>query len=422
MSFLARAGRVVTDVRPLRESPAYRRLWFGQTISQFGQQMTVIAIAFQVYDLTQSSFKVGLVGLCGLVPLVLGGLYGGALVDAFDRRLVALWSAVGLWICSGVLVAQAYAEIDSVGLLYVLVGLQAVFFAVNNPARSAMLPRLLPAEQLPAANALGMASFNLGFTVGPLLGGVIIGWRGVDVAYTLDALTFGAAFYSLIRLPPMPPAHTGRQAPGLRSVVEGLRFLAAAPNLRMTFIVDLCAMVFAQPRALFPALAITVYAGSASTLGLLQAAPAIGSLIAFSVSGSIGRVRRQGVAIVVAIAVYGAAVAATGFSAIGLPGVLWLGVTCLALSGAADMVSASYRSTILQTAAPDELRGRLQGVFIVVVAGGPRLGDFLIGSIAAATNEEWAMIIGGALCLAGLATAVILQRRFLAYDARDPEP
>lgn len=422
MSFTGRVGAVLTDIRPLRESVAYRRLWFGQTISQFGQQMATVAIAYQVYTLTHSSFAVGLVGLCGLLPLVLAGLYGGALVDAFDRRKVALWSAAGLWTCSGVLVLQAYAHVGSVGLLYVVVGAQSALFAVNNPARSAMLPRLLPAELLPAANALGMASFNLGFTVGPLLGGVIIGWHGVAATYTLDAITFSAAFYSLLRLPSIPPLDVAAKAPGLRSVIEGLRFLRDAPNLRMTFIVDLCAMVFAQPRALFPALALTVYSGSASTLGLLQAAPAIGSLIAFSVSGSIGRVRRQGLAIVVAITVYGASVSAVGMSALGLPGALWLGVTFLAFSGAADMVSASYRSTVLQTAAPDELRGRLQGVFTVVVAGGPRLGDFVAGSLASATSEETAMIVGGGLCIAGLGAAAILQRKFLAYDARNPQP
>lgn len=420
MTFVTRVGRVVTDIRPLRESAAYRRLWFGQTVSQFGQQMTTIAIAYQVYVLSHSSFAVGLVGLCGLLPLVLGGLYGGALVDAYDRRLVALWSAAGLWICSGVLVAQAYLDVRSVGLLYGVVAVQSALFAVNNPARSAMLPRLLPLHLLPAANALGMASFNLGFTIGPLLGGVIIAWHGVEAAYTFDAVTFAAAFYSVLRLPSIPPLTAAAKAPGLRSVVEGLRFLKSAPNLRMTFFVDLCAMVFAQPRALFPALALTVYAGSPSTLGLLQAAPAIGSLVAFSVSGPIGRVNRHGVAIVVAIIIYGASVSAAGFAALGLPGALWLGVTFLAFSGAADMVSSAYRSTMLQTAAPDELRGRLQGVFTVVVAGGPRLGDFLAGSLAAATNEEVAMIIGGALCIAALAVTVTLQRRFLAYDARVP--
>lgn len=422
MSYFRGVRRLLTDIRPLQESPAYRRYWFGSTISQLGQQMTTIAIAFQVYVLTDSSFAVGLVGLFSLFPLILAGLYGGALVDAFDRRSVALWSASGLWICSGVCVLQAYADFDSVGLLYGVVAVQGAMYGINNPARQAMLPRLLPAAMLPAANALGMASFNLGFTVGPLLGGVIIGWHGVEVAYTVDAITFAAAFYAMLRLPPIPPLSGGGKAPGIKSVIEGLRFLRSAPNIRMTFLVDMCAMVLAQPRALFPALALTVYAGSASTLGLLQAAPAIGSLLVFVVSGWIGRVHRHGLAIVVAIVVYGASVSLVGISAIGVPGALWLGVTFLALSGASDMVSASYRSTILQTAAPDELRGRLQGVFTVVVAGGPRLGDFVAGSLAAAVGEKWAMIIGGALCIVGLAAVVGLQRKFLAYDSRVPTP
>lgn len=414
-------GALLTDIRPLREVPAFRRLWFGQTISQFGQQMTTIAIAYQVYVLTESSFAVGLVGLCGLLPLVLGGLYGGALVDAFDRRVVALWSASGLWACSLALVAQSFAGSESVGLLYVIVAVQSAMFAVNNPARSAMLPRLLPASMLPAANALAMASFNLGFTVGPLVGGVVIGWHGVEVAYAIDAVTFTAALYALVRLPTLPSSGDGR-APGLRSVVDGLRFLRHSPNLRMTFVLDLCAMVLAQPRALFPALALTVYAGGASTLGLLQAAPAIGSLVAFVLSGWISRVHRHGTAIAVAVVLYGLAVAGAGFAAIGLPGVLWLGVTLLALSGSADMVSSAYRSTMLQSAAPDEMRGRLQGVFTVVVAGGPRLGDFVAGSLAALALEGGAMAIGGVACVAGIAVALALQRRFLRYDARRPTP
>lgn len=415
-------GALLTDLRPLRESQDFRRLWFGQSISQLGQQLSVIAIAYQVYVLTHSSFAVGLVGLCGLAPLVLGGLYGGALVDAFDRRLVALWSAVGLWVCSGVLVVQALLDLESVGLLYVVVGAQAALFAVNNPARSAMLPRLLPAHLLPAANALTMASFNLGFTLGPLLGGVVIAWHGVAVAYALDALTFTAALYAVLRLPPIPPQDGPGRAPGLRSVAEGLRFLRSAPNLRMTFVLDLCAMVLAQPRALFPALAITVFAGSASTLGLLQAAPAIGSLLAFAVSGWISRIHRHGGAIAIAVIAYGACVALAGVGVIAWPGALWLAVAFLAGSGAADMVSAAYRSTMLQSAAPDALRGRLQGVFTVVVAGGPRLGDFLMGSLAELTSEEVAMLVGGVACVAGVLLSIALSRRFLAYDAREPTP
>ena len=415
-------GRLLTDIRPLRASKDFRRLWFGQSISQLGQQMSTIAIAYQVYLLTRSSFAVGLVGLCALFPLVLGGLYGGALIDAFDRRLVALWSAAGLWLCSGVLVVQALIDLDSVGLLYVVVGLQSAMFAVNNPARSAILPRLLPMSLLPAANTLSQASFNLGFTVGPLLGGIVIAWHGVEAAYALDALTFTAAIYGLVRLPSIPPANALGRAPGLRSVAEGLRFLRNAPNLRMTFVIDLCAMVLAQPRALFPALALTVFAGSATTLGLLQAAPAIGSLVAFAVSGWISRIHRHGVAIAIAVVAYGSSVALAGVGVIGWPGALWLAVAFLAGSGAADMISAAYRTTMLQSAAPDELRGRMQGVFTVVVAGGPRLGDFLIGSLAELTSEELAMVIGGAACIVGVLVSVTLQRRFLTYDARNPTP
>jgi MFS family permease len=412
---------LVTDVRPLRASPAYRRLWIGQAVSAFGQQVTLVAIAFEVYSLTRSSFSVGLIGLAGLLPLVLGGLYGGALADAFDRRRVALVSAVGLWLCSMGLVAHSLAGLSSVGFLYGTVAVQSALFAVNQPARSAMLPRLLPPDLLPAANALGMAATNLSFTAGPLLGGVLIAWKGVDAAYLVDVVLFVAALYSLFRLPPLPPL-TRQPVPGLRSVVEGLRFLRTAPNVRMTFVIDLFAMVLAQPRALFPALAVTVFATGAETLGLLQAAPGIGAVVAFLVSGWVSRVHRHGVAVVAAVCVYGAAVSLAGLSVLSGASLLWLCVLLLACSGAADMVSSAYRSTILQTAAPDEMRGRMQGVFIVVVSGGPRLGDFVMGSLASLVGEASAMVIGGALCVAATAWFGLRSRGFRAYDAREPTP
>lgn len=384
--------------------------------------MATVTVAFQVYDLTGSSFAVGLVGLVSLVPLVGLGLYGGALVDHFDRRTVAVVTAVGLWLCTAALLAQAVLEVGSVGLLYGIVAAQSGLFAVNNPARSAILPRIVPAHLLPAANALGMASFNLGFTVGPLLGGVIIGAAGVGATYAIDLLTFTAALYALLRLPAIPPEGATGRAPGLRSVVEGLSWLRRAPNIRMTFVVDLCAMVLAQPRALFPALAVTVYAGGPDMLGLLQASPAIGSIVAFAFSGWISRIHRHGLAITVAVVAYGVSVALAGVAAIGFAGILWLLVVMLALSGSADMISAAYRSTMLQQAAPDALRGRLQGVFTVVVAGGPRLGDFVAGSLAHLGGEGLAMLLGGVACVAGTLLAVGLQRGFLGYDSRHPTP
>lgn len=415
-------GRWFTDLRPLRESADFRRLWIGQSVSQLGQQMATVTVAYQVWVITESPFAVGTLGIVALVPLVALGLYGGALVDHYDRRAVALWTAAGLWLCTAVLLAQALLGLESVALLYGVVAVQSGLFAVNSPARSAIIPRLVPAHLLPAANALGMAAYNLGFTVGPLLGGVLIAWRGIGSTYAVDLLTFTAALYALVRLPPIPPQGERRGVPGLRSVVEGIQWLRRAPNLRMTFIVDLCAMVLAQPRALFPALALTVYAGGPSALGLLQAAPAIGSLVAFTFSGWVGRVHRQGVAVVVAVVAYGAAVALAGVAAIGLPGILWLVVVMLALSGSADMVSAAYRSTMLQQAAPDALRGRLQGVFTVVVAGGPRLGEFVAGTVAELTSEAEAMLYGGVACMVATLLVVTWQRGFLRYDARRPTP
>ena len=406
----------MTDIRPLQVSPPYRRLFFGNTVAQLGQQMTNVAVAIQVYNLTHSSFYVGLVGVFALVPLVALGLYGGAIADAVDRRTLALVASAGLWLVSIALAAQALLHNGSVGVLYACIAVQSGFYAVNNPARSAMVPRLLDKELLPAAGALNMASFNLGFTFGTMLGALVIGWHGFAAAYGIDVLTFSAAYYALLRMPKMPPLEDSPRA-GLRSVVDGLRFLKGAPNLRMTFVLDLCAMVLAQPRALFPALAYKVFAGGAGVVGLLQAAPAAGAVVAFLFSGWISRVRLQGLAIVVAILAYGTVV-----GGVGLTSVLWVGVVFLAMSGMADMVSAAYRSTILQVAAPDQLRGRIQGVFIVVVAGGPRAGDFLAGSVASAVGERPALVLGGLACLVGVGLACLAQRRFLAYDALHPTP
>jgi len=405
---------VVTDVRPLQVSPPYRRLFFGNTVAQLGQQMTNVVVAIQVYALTHSSFYVGLVGAFGLVPLVVLGLYGGAIADAVDRRTLALVASAGLWAVSIALALQAFLGNESVWVLYVCLAVQSAFYAVNNPARSAMVPRLLDKELIPAAAALNMASFNLGFTFGPMLGALVIKWHGFGAAYTVDVVTFTAAYYALVRMPKMPPLADSPRA-GTKSVVDGLRFLKRSPNLRMTFIVDLCAMVFAQPRALFPALAFKVYGGGAGVVGLLQAAPAAGAVVAFVFSGWISRVRLQGLAIVVAVIAYGAVV-----GGVGLTDVLWLGVLFLAMSGMADMVSSAYRNTILQVAAPDQMRGRLQGVFIVVVAGGPRAGDFLAGSVASTVGERTALVLGGLACIVGVLVACLAQRGFLAYDARHP--
>ncbi|NUL34483.1 MFS transporter, partial [Streptomyces lunaelactis] len=405
--------RVLADLTPLRTSVHYRRLWFGNTISWVGQGMTALAISLQVYDITRSTFAVGLVGLCSLVPLVAFGLYGGAIADTVDRRKLGLVSASGSAVLSAGLAVAALAGYHRVWFLYAIVALQAVCAAVNSPARSAMVPRLLPPEQLPAANALSSMMVTSGTLIGPMLGGLIVGFAGYQTAYLIDAVAFSASLYAMWRLPSMRPERTAGAKRA--SVLDGLRFLATRPNLRMTFFSDFCAMILAHPRALFPAVAVLWYDGDARTTGMLVAAPALGALLGGVFSGWQGRIRRHGLAILLAVGAWGTAIAVFG-----LTRNLWLGLFFLALAGAADTVSMVFRNTMMQAAAPDEMRGRLQGVFIVVVAGGPRLGDFLAGSVAGLTSPTVAVTGGGIACLLALSLLALRWRGFARYDARDP--
>ncbi|MFB7029114.1 MULTISPECIES: MFS transporter [unclassified Streptomyces] len=406
--------RVLADLTPLRTSADYRRLWFGNTVSWVGQGMTALAVSLQVYDITGSPFSVGLVGLFSLVPLVVFGLYGGAIADTVDRRKLGLASAAGSAVLSVALAGAAFAGFHRVWFLYAIVALQAVCAALNSPARSAMIPRLLPPEQLRAANALNSMVMTFGTLVGPSLGGLIVGLAGYQAAYLVDAVAFTASLYAMWRLPSMLPDRKGTER---ASVLDGLRFLATRPNLRMTFFSDFCAMILAHPRALFPAVAVLWYGGDAKTAGLLVAAPAFGALLGGILSGWQGRIRHHGQAILIAVACWGTAIAVFG-----LTRNLWLGLFFLALAGYSDTVSMIFRNTMMQVAAPDEMRGRLQGVFIVVVAGGPRLGDFLAGSAADLTSPAVAITGGGIACVVAVGLLALYGRGFRRYDALDPTP
>lgn len=410
--------RILADLTPLRSSPDYRRLLFGNTVSWIGQGMTALAVSLQVYDITGSAFSVGLIGLCSFVPLVLLGLYSGAVADTVDRRKLGLFSAAGSFVLAVGLAAATLAGVEHVGLLYAVVALQSACFALNSPARSSMIARLLPAEQLPAANALSAMTSTTGGLVGPMLGGVIVGWWGYRAAYTVDAITFTASLYAMWRLPSMLPDRAeGDTGTKRASVADGLRFLGTRPNLRMTFFTDMSAMVLAHPRALFPVVAVVWFGGDAKTTGLLVAAPALGALLGSVFSGWLGRVHRHGLAVLVAVACWGGAIAVFGMSR-----QLWLGLLLLALAGCADSFSMVFRNTMLQTAVPDEMRGRLQGVFIVVVAGGPRLGDLLAGSVADLTSPAVAVTGGGIACVLVVCVLGLRWRAFARYDARDPQP
>jgi len=423
---------ILLDLAPLRASPAYRRLYTGFTLAGVGSQLTVVAIGLQVYELTGSSFSVGLVGLFALVPIIIMGLYGGALIDAHDRRIVALVASGVMW-ASGILtMMQAWLGNTNPLVLYLLVAVNSAGFAVVSPARSAIYPRLLARHLLPAANALTVFAFNVALTVGPLLAGFLVAWRGYTLAYGVDVVLFTSAMWGLFRLPPIPPQPhpdaLGRGRPGLASVLDGLRFLGTRPNVRMTFLSDFCAMVLAMPRALFPAVAVLAFGGGARTVGYLASAVAVGSIVAMVFSGKLGHLRRQGLAVVVCVALWGVSISGFGIS-VALAGGVWtrssallMGAVFLACAGAADSVSAVFRTTILQAATPDHLRGRLQGVFIVVVAGGPRLGDLVSGSVATVSSEAFAAIAGGIACVVAVAALTAWQRGFLRYDAQDPTP
>jgi MFS family permease len=422
---------LVVDTTPLRISPAFRRLWFGLSIANLGTQLTVVAVGLQVYDITGSTFTVGVLGLFALVPLIIFGLYGGAIVDHYDRRKVALYASLVSWVGIFVLAVQGWAGSENIGLLFALVALQSGANAVNAPARSAIIPRLLEPRLMPAANALQAIGFQVALTVGPLLGAALVAAFDYGIAYTVDFVLFTFALTAVFRLPPVPPevSSTRRDRVGIGSIVDGLKYLGTQKNVRMTFAVDLAAMVLAMPRVVFPAVGIWYLGGGATTTGVLTAALAVGAVLSGTFSGGLARVRWQARVISWAITGWGLSVVGFGLVLVVVgrdkpDDVLWaaLAIACCTLvaAGASDEVSAIFRQTILQTATPDHMRGRLQGVFIVVVAGGPRLGDLWIGTMSEWVGEAWAVVIGGSLCVAVLWLLVRWQRTFWDYDARHP--
>ena len=411
---------LVADTRPLR-NPHFRRLWVANIITVIGAQLTVVAVPAQIYEVTGSSAYVGLTGLFGLVPLVVFGLWGGALADVFDRRTMLVVTTSGLIVTSVLFWAQAALGNTDVWLLLGLFSVQQAFFAVNQPTRSAVLPKLLPAELLPAANSLNMTIFQAGAIGGPLLAGVLIPVLGYDWLYLTDSVTLLATLSAVVRLPRLPvEGSTG--SPGLRSVLEGFAYLGGHPVLLMSFVVDLVAMVFGMPRALFPEIAHVSFGGPDAgglVFALLFAAIPAGAVLGGVFSGWVSRVERQGYAVIVCIVVWGAAMAgfgvAVGLAARASTAMLVVALVMLVIGGAADMASAAFRTSMLQSAANDAVRGRLQGVFIVVVAGGPRIADVAHGASAAAVGAATAAAGGGVLVVVGVVVAAVAVPSFIRY-------
>lgn len=396
------------DVSPLRESREFRLLWSGQSISSLGSAIALICLPYQVWTLTHSPFAVGMLGAVELVPLVVTSLVGGAIADATERRRLLLRILAAQTTASAVLAWHASGA-ERLWVLYLMGAVQAGLFGMAIPARRSWSPRLVPAHKLPAAVAIEGASLWLMHTIGPAVGGVAIASLGVATTYAIDAASFVVAIGAVLAMRPSPASERAPAA-GLGAILEGLRFLRGRQVLQGGFLIDFNAMVFGMPKALFPAMA-AILGGGPRTFGLLSAAPGAGAFLAAATSGWVGRVRRQGLVVTVAVVGWGSAIA--GF---GLARDVWVAVACLAAAGFADEISAILRSAIVSEVTPDHLRGRLSGMEIAVYAGGPTLGDVEAGLVAALTSIRFSITSGGLACIAGAAAVAALLPAFNRYD------
>lgn len=425
------------DLRPLTERPAFARLWLGNTLAGLGAQMTVMAVMLHMYALTRSDMAVAMIAVSALLPLIVAGLYGGMLADWFDRRSVALAASSVTWLSTALLAALAWTDLVSPAWLYALSIVNSSANAIASATKTAMTPKLVGVELVPAASALNGISMGAMIMAGPALGGVLVALTGYPLTYTIDVVLMLSLFLGIWTLPKLKPEGAAA-SPGLRSVREGLAFLKRAPNIRMQFAMDITAMTFGNPVAIFPAVGVLVLGGGEVTSGFLTASVAVGVVVSSLFSGRIGSVRRQGVGIARAIQVYGVAILGFGLTLLaarlgwgaaplvdaGHASVGLVVVACafLAVSGAADNVSAIFRQTMLQQAVPDRFRGRLQGIFIVVVNGGPRLGALYYGTLATLFAHWVPAVAGGMIIVTLIAVLLRASASFRAYDALDPRP
>jgi len=406
-----RLPRLTVDLSALRASRELRWLVLGNFVSGLGTQAALVALPYQIYIETRSALLTGLLGLAELGPLVAMALLGGALADRMDRRRLLALDQIGLVVVPAALCAAALAGSPPLLLLYVLGGLLAGFGALQNVARSAIVPNLVAREDMPAALAVNFGLFQLTMVFGPGLGGLLIAATGVEGAYAVDAASCLVMVLALRQLGPQLPQVAGDRPPIGRSIADGLRFVRRSPALLGSFAIDLSAMTFGMPRALFPVLAVSVYGAGASGTGLLFAAVSAGAAVAALTTRWLDHVRRLGLVTIAAVCAWGLAIAGAGLAAS-----LWPAAALLAIAGAADSVSAVCRSVINQTVTPDALRGRMSSVFSLVVTSGPRLGDIEAGVVAAATSPRFSVFSGGLACVAGAVAVAVAFPALARYD------
>ena len=414
MGWGARLRALRMDVGPFREHRDFRLLLIAGTVFYLGGMMTYVAIPFQIYQLTHSNFAVGAVGLVELVPLIVFGLYGGALADHVDRRLLLIWTGIAqaaftTWLC-----INAFSENPRLWEIFVVSGLLASSSALQRPSREALLPRTVRHDELPAANALSSFSMQAGVLVGPTIGGLIVASAGVGWCFLVDiiGLFVASMMYAAMRRYP----HVGEtEPPSLAGIGKGLRYAFGRRDLLGTYLVDMAAMMLAMPVVLFPALAQQVFS-QPHLLGFLYSAETVGAIVATALSGWTARVHHHGRAIVIAAALYGACIAAAGWSP-----TIWLAVLFFTLAGASDMISAVFRGTIWNQTIPDNLRGRLAGIEMLSYSVGPIAGQVRAGIVADRWSVRGSIISGGLSCVAGVTFTAMWLHDFWRYDSRTDE-
>jgi MFS family permease len=405
-------GKILVDITPLRDSRDFRLLFVGQLISMLGTQLTVVAIPYQVYRLTHSTLQVGAISLAQLLPFLAGALLAGPIGDSMDRRRIMIWTAAASALTSAAMTVNASLHRPSLVVLYLVSALAAALMGASNTARMASVPGLVERRHLSAAAAMMQVTFQVGTVVGPAISGLLLG-IGLPLVYALDSATFVVAFFAVMKMLPMPPSGDAQLSPW-QSTKEGMRYLRSRQALQGVYIIDINAMVFGMPRALFPAMAGSVFGGGTITLGFLYAAVGLGALIGAVTTGWVTHITRQGWAVILAVVMWGAAI-----TVFGLVDTLWVALLMLALAGFADVISAVMRNTILQSTVPERFRSRMSSIQMAVVQGGPRLGDMESGGVAAATGLEFAVVSGGLACIAGAVIIGGLMSQFRTHVAGD---
>jgi len=408
---------LLVDLEPVKRDRDFRMIWLGQIVSGFGRQVTVVALPFELWQLTHNPLSIGLLAIVQLVPILIFSLGGGAIADAVDRRRLLMITQASLAVCSLGLAILAAQPNPAVWAFYVVAFAAAGVGAVDQPARSSALPRLVPRERLSAAIALQWLSGSVVAISGPVVAGLVIATAGVATAFSLDVITFLASLAALVVIAPIPP-HPDAARPSLKAVREGLAFARDRRIILSTLVIDIDAMVFGMPTSLFPQLALTVFNTGVAGFGLLNSALALGVFVGALLSGWIGKLRRPGRGVAIAVAGWGVAIMAFGLCTAYFP----LALLCLAFAGAADVISSVLRSSIVQLATPDQLRGRISSIYMLVVTSGPRLGDAEAAAVAALAGPQASVISGGVLCLLGLVAVLRFFPQLLHYEIAPDGP